>query len=271
MTRLQFQFGCGSLKLGGTLDTAPGTTGLLIVSGGNEIRSGAFAGQSRLAKRIAGAGFPVFRFDRRGIGDSEGDNRGFRSSEGDIRSALEAFRAMAPQMERVLAFGNCDAASALMLMKGDGCDGLIVSNPWTIEDDDSSNDEDEPQHAPEAIRARYLEKLKNPREIVRLLRGGVNLRKLARGLTSSMRPSPPASSLAQDMQSGLKQFEGTVHILLATGDRTAQLFESAWDKTDARIHRCEGAGHAYVESGHREWLEKQVLAALRGLPNVRTG
>lgn len=264
MNRLQFQFGCGSLKLGGTLDTAPGTTGLLIVSGGNEIRSGAFSSQSHLAAHIASAGFPVFRFDRRGIGDSEGENRGFRSSEGDIGAALEAFRAMAPQMERVLAFGNCDAASALMLMGGHGCDGLILSNPWTIEDTENSSSAETPQHAPEAIRARYIEKLKNPREIARLLRGGVDLRKLVRGLTSSLRPSQPPSSLAQEMRNGLAQFDGPAHILLATGDRTAQLFESAWEKADSRIHRCEGAGHAYVEPSHREWLEKQVLAAMRG-------
>ncbi len=56
----------------GTLDDAPGTTGLLIVSGGNEVRAGAFAGQARLAAEIAAAGHPVFRFDRRGVGDSTG-------------------------------------------------------------------------------------------------------------------------------------------------------------------------------------------------------
>ena len=58
MTRLSHTFGCGSLMLAGTLDTAPGSTGLLIVSGGNEIRSGAFGGQADMAARIAAAGYP---------------------------------------------------------------------------------------------------------------------------------------------------------------------------------------------------------------------
>lgn len=263
MSRLQFQFGCGSLKLGGTLDTAPGITGLLLVSGGNEIRSGAFSGQSQLAAGIAGAGFPVLRFDRRGIGDSDGENRGFRSSGGDIRAALEAFRAMAPQMERVFAFGNCDAASALMLAGGTGFDGLILSNPWTIEDTGEPESSDEPQHAPGAIRARYAEKLKNPREIVRLLRGGVDLGKLVRGIKSSLRSAPAPSNLEQDMRTGLEQFDGKVKILLAASDRTAQLFENAWDTDDDRVQRCEGAGHAYVDPEHRDWLKSQILAALR--------
>lgn len=259
MSRLSHTFGCGSLTLAGTLDTAPGTSGLLIVSGGNEIRSGAFGGQAELAARIARAGFPVFRFDRRGVGDSEGENRSFRHSARDIAAALEAFRAMAPQISRIVAFGNCDAASALMLAGGAGCDALVLSNPWTIEGDDDSD----PTPPAAAIRAHYIEKLKNPREIARLLGGGVNFGKLARGLSRSLNPVSPASSLAEEMRAGLTAFDGDVRFLLATADRTAQAFEAAWDSGDPRIRRCEGAGHAYVEPEHRDWLKAEILAALR--------
>ncbi len=261
MSRLHLTFGCGNLRLAASLDTAPGTTGLLIVSGGNEIRSGAFAGQSQLAARIARAGFPAFRFDRRGVGDSEGENRGFRHASRDIASGIEAFRALAPQIERVVAFGNCDAASALMLAGGAGCDGLVLSNPWTIQADESEDAAE--ALPPQAIRARYVEKLKNPREVVRLITGGVDLGKLARGMARSLRPPPPPSSLAEEMRAGLGGFGGRVTILLATADRTAQVFESAWDRADPRIARCEGAGHAYVEPEHRAWLEAQVLRAMR--------
>jgi exosortase A-associated hydrolase 1 len=259
MSRLSHSFGCGSLTLAGTLDTAPGTTGLVIVSGGNEIRSGAFGGQADIAARVAAAGFPVFRFDRRGVGDSEGENRGFRGSARDIAAALAAFRAMVPQVTRVVAFGNCDAASALMLAGSAGFDALVLSNPWTIE----GNQSDDSTPPPEAVRARYLEKLANPREVMRLLGGGVNLRKLARGLVHAVRPPPPPSTLAQEMAAGLATFAGEVRILLATADRTAQVFETAWDRSDPRIRRCEGAGHAYVEPEHRAWLEAQLLELLR--------
>ena len=80
MNRLHLTFECADSTLAGTLDMACGASGLLLVSGGNEIRSGAFSGQAALAARIAAAGFPVFRFDRRGIGDSGGENKGFRNS-----------------------------------------------------------------------------------------------------------------------------------------------------------------------------------------------
>lgn len=261
MSRLQFEFGCRGLTLAGSLDTAPGVTGLLIVNGGNEIRSGAFSGQSQLAARVARKGFPVFRFDRRGTGDSEGDNRGFRKTTDDIKAAHDSFRAVAPQIERVFAFGNCDAASALMLQRGAGFDGLILSNPWTIEKD---RQEGQPRHSPEAIRSRYAAKLKNPKEIGRLLKGGVNFRKLTRGIAASMRSSTAPTGLAEDMRKGIESYEGSVHILLAGADRTAQLFEGTWSKDDPRIARCEGAGHSYVEPEHRTWLEHQILAALRG-------
>ncbi|MBD3728561.1 MAG: hydrolase 1, exosortase A system-associated [Sphingomonadales bacterium] len=257
MRRLPLTFQCNGITLAGTLDTGPLASGLLYVSGGNEIRSGAFSGQARLAAKIARAGFPVFRFDRRGIGDSDGENRGFRKSRRDIEAALEAFRAMKPQMSRVVAFGNCDAASALMLAGGAGCDALVLSNPWTIEDD---GDDTPP---PAAVRSRYLEKLKNPREVMRLLTGGVDLRKLAKGLGQAAKGNSAPSSLAQEMAAGLAEFSGPVRILLATADRTAQVFESAWDGSDERIARCPGATHAYSEPAAMDWLEKQLLAALR--------
>ena len=262
MSRLALTFGCGTLRLAATLDTAPGTAGLLIVSGGNEIRSGAFGGQAELAARIARAGFPVFRFDRRGVGDSEGENRGFRCSAKDIAAAIEAFRAIAPQIERVVAFGNCDAASALMLAGGAGCDGLVLSNPWTIPEDESGTEADATP-PPAAIRALYAEKLKNSREVMRLVSGGVNLRKLAGGVIRALRPSAPPSSLAQQMRDGLALFTGDARILLATADRTAQVFAAAWDRNDPRIRRCEGARHAYVAPEHRDWLKAEILAALR--------
>ncbi|WP_338445230.1 hydrolase 1, exosortase A system-associated [Pelagerythrobacter marensis] len=257
MNRLPLTFACEDQTLAGTIDTAPASVGLLIVSGGNEIRAGAFSGQARLAERIARAGFPVFRFDRRGVGDSEGKNRGFRASAKDIAAAIDAFRAMAPQMKRVVAFGNCDAASALMLASGAGCDALVLSNPWTIEDEQ----DDLPPST--AIRSRYLEKLKNPGELARLVTGRVDFRKLARGLARAALPRSGPGSLAQEMAAGLERFEGPVRILLAETDRTAQAFAEAWDLADSRIARCPGASHAYVEPHARDWLFEQLLGALR--------
>ena len=237
----------------GTLDEATGSTGLLIVSGGNELRAGAWNGQALLAARIAAAGFPVFRFDRRGVGDSAGANGGFRSSTPDIAAALAAFRASAPLVSRVIAFGNCDGATALALINGAGCNGLLLSNPWVIEGEQQAA-------PPAAVRAHYAQRLKDPRAVLRLLGGKVSLKGLFASLRSALSRAAAPSSLAQEFVAGLGQFTGPVTILLAGRDRTAQVFDATWDRADPRVQRCAGATHSYVES--QDWLEARVLEVL---------
>lgn len=257
MTRRHISFACDGATLIGTLDEAPGSTGLLIVSGGNEIRSGAWNGQAILAARIAAQGFPTLRFDRRGIGDSEGQNTGFRGSAPDILAALAAFRHEAPQVRRVVALGNCDAASALMLGGGLGADALVLANPWTIEHDDAPP-------PPAALRAHYLQRLKDPAALIRLVSGRISLRGLMKSLRDITRKTQ-TTSLADDMAGGLAGFTGPTRLLIAARDRTAQAFLAGWRRDDPRLHLCPGATHSFVEPAAREWLEQQVLDALRGL------
>ena len=255
--RKAVQFSCQGDALFGTLDPAPGATGLLIVSGGNEIRSGAWAGQAQLATRVAAAGRPVFRYDRRGVGDSSGINRGFRESRADIAAALAAFHSATPGMCRVVAFGNCDAASALMLSGGElEIDALVLANPWTIDGDDDSAQ----VQAPAALRRRYSAKLAKPAEWKRLLGGRVDLRKLMGGLRRAAAPSPN-SALANQMREGLARFSGPTTVLLATRDRTAELFAAIWGD-DPRIARLASASHSFADKPAREWLFAQVCEAL---------
>ena len=260
MSRLHLTFACKNEQCAATLDTAPGTSGLFIVTGGNEVRAGAFRSQARLAQRIARAGFPVFRFDRRGVGDSGGENRGFRSSSADIASALGSFRGLAPHVERVVGFGNCDAASALMLGAGFDCDALLLSNPWTVENE---AEDAPPMHSASSLRARYWSKLRSPGELGRLLRGQVDLAKLAHGIRSALGPRTATSQLGDAMTAGLRSFGGPCVIALAGEDRTAQLFDEGWAGPREAIVRCPGADHAYSSPRAQEWLDARILELLR--------
>ena len=257
MSRRHLTFTSESSNLVGTLDQGNAPTGLLIVTGGNEVRSGAFASQAQIAAQVAEQGFPAFRFDRRGTGDSEGPNGEFTSSGPDIAAALAAFRTECPQLTRIVAFGNCDAASALMLISGAGTQGLILSNPWTFED----GEEEEP--SPDAVRDHYRRRLADPAAIKRLLTGKVSLGSLVSSLKNALRPAPPASGLVQDMAAGIERYQGAIVFLVAERDRTGQAFLSSWNKADPRIRRCPDATHAYVEPAAREWLLAQVLEQLR--------
>ena len=172
MNRRAIAFACGPDTLIGTIDLGDphALTGLLIVSGGTEIRAGAFAGMARLAARLAmEAGVPVLRYDRRGIGDSSGQDRGWRNSGDDIAAARAALHAAQPGLRRVIGFGICDAASALML-HGAGLDGLVLVNPWTFVDDAG----DTITHSPGTLRRRYLSRLIDPQSLWRLISGQID-------------------------------------------------------------------------------------------------
>src|SRR3954449_5482018 len=125
---------CQGAALGATLDEAAGTTGLLMVTGGTQTRIGSHRMYERLAKRLAEAGFPCLRYDRRGVGDSEGEDSDWRESGPDIAAAAAAFRRECPQIERLIGFGLCDGASTLAFHGRDaGLGGLILLNPWLVE------------------------------------------------------------------------------------------------------------------------------------------
>ena len=257
-------FSCDGRRLAATVDEAAGSVGLLILSGGNEIRAGAHRGMAKLAADVAVAGFPVFRFDRRGIGDSEGENCGFEASALDIDSAIASFRDQFPAMKQIVAFGNCDAASAILLHRPQGIAAALLANIWTIE---ATANEGPP---PAAIRARYKEKLLQPREWIRLISGGVDLIKLAKGLSRVAVPVDSAS-LSLSIAKGLEQFEGPVEIILCSRDATAIAFMDEFQKphfqeararSDMNIVQLDSASHSFTSVQDYEVLKSISLRLL---------
>jgi exosortase A-associated hydrolase 1 len=249
--------------LAATLDDADGSVGLLIVSGGNEIRVGAHRGMAKLSADVANHGHPVFRFDRRGIGDSTGDNGEFTSSAEDIDAALSAFRAACPHLTRIIAFGNCDAASALVLHPPRGLAGVVLGNIWVIEKVD-----DLPP--PAAIKARYLERMKDPKAWLGLFTGAINLRKLGNGLLKIAKTQAPAS-LPQQVAEGLASFDGPVSILLCTRDTTAIAFADAWSqpafeaarrKNTVTVTKIDSASHSFASDADYAVLRSTLLEML---------
>lgn len=250
-------FPCAGETLIGSLDDAGGTTGVLIVSGGNEVRCGTHRGMAALASALAGEGVPVFRFDRRGIGDSTGVNAGFDGSAEDIAAAVRTFRAQAPQLTRVIGFGNCDGASALaMFGQAAGLDAIILANPWVVAPVD-----DLPP--PAAIRARYAARLRDPAAWRRMLSGGIDLSRLLKGLARSFTtPSAQASPLEDSIFAGLANQTATV--VLARGDATAQAFHAAARRRRWRgvTHVIDTASHSFAGPGDAAALLAAIRAAL---------
>ena len=262
MRRL-LSFPCEGVALTGTLDEAPGTTGLLIVSGGNEIRIGAHRGMAKLAADIAAAGYPVFRFDRRGVGDSEGENVGFETSGPDIAAAIAAFRTACPALTRIVAFGNCDAATALVL-HNPVVDHMVLANPWVIEPVD-----DLPP--PAAIRSHYARRLIDPKAWLSMFQGRLNLRKAIKGVARAA-SQPESGPLAEAFAKALwPRITGTT-IILSARDNTAIAFEQAWRGSAFRQHRTyqdmdfvdlDSASHSFANDADYATLRTTLLGVLR--------
>ncbi|MBB4642102.1 hydrolase 1, exosortase A system-associated [Rhizorhapis suberifaciens] len=258
--RQHLQFSCRGCQLAGTVDEGRSTTGLLIVSGGNELRAGAHRGMAKLAARLARDGFSVFRFDRRGVGDSEGDNAGFMSSAPDIAAALKAFRNVCPQLERIVTFGNCDAATALALHHDpDDVAALLLANPWVIENEDGM-----PTAA--AIRRRYWERLRNPRKLWELATGRVNYGKLLQGMKAASSHGEE-SRLGRDLASALCNSRLPVTFLLAERDNSSIAFQDMWQRPSFRpLHgggrvrtiKIPTSSHSFAKSEDAEALYRAV-------------
>jgi len=245
-------FPCAGEMLIGTLDVAPGRIGLLIVSGGNEIRCGAHRGMALLAAHVAAAGYPVFRYDRRGIGDSTGENQGYLSACDDLVAATATFRARAPQLATILAYGNCDAASTLALHgHAAGIDRLLLANPWTIEEVD-----DLPPAA--AIRATYRERLTSPKAWAKLLTGRIDLAKAIKGLRKASAKTP--QTLATQIVAAIEGWGNAAKVILATGDATAQAYRAAARHLPART--IATASHSFAREEDQRQLRDAVLATL---------
>ncbi len=278
--RRHLSFACAGETLAATLDGPDDAgTGLVILSGGNEIRSGGHRGMAMLAQRLAAEGIAVLRFDRRGVGDSSGENQGFTSSNDDLEAALAALRARMPGVRTLACLGLCDAASALLLHPAaQAADALILLNPWTLETAAQAAAADGAAPAlpnAAAIRARYLAKLKNPRELLRLITGGVDLRKLLRGLrlARAAPATPSAESLAARLRDRLAAIAVPTTIVTADKDSTALAFLAQWRSSawaDARRNPAirlisrNSASHSFASPDDAEWVATQIIAALRG-------
>lgn len=267
--RRPLTFDCADATLAGMAHPADGTTGVVIVTGGVQTRAGSHRGFVDLADRLAAAGHPVLRFDRRGVGDSDGNDPGFRDSAPDLAAALAAFRASFPQLERMVGWGLCDGASALALHGAAlELDGVILANPWTR---DSNESADLPPRA--AVAARYRERLTDPGEWLRVVRGGIDWRKAARGLLRVACPEP-TPELARAMADGLQRFDCPVLILLAQRDATAQAFAALWKsaafgrmraRRDIEIATIADATHTFARAPEAHAMADRCLEWLRRL------
>ena len=261
MRRL-ISFTCEGAALGGSIDQAAGETGLLIVTGGSQTRIGSHRMFERLAAAVATAGYSCFRFDRRGVGDSEGEDPGYRASGPDIAAAVRAFRAEQPGLKRIFGFGLCDGATALALFGAEaGVDALFLANPWLVE-----AEADAPPAA--AIKQHYRDRLTSIDGWKKILSGSVSYKKILKGLMKVA--APPPADLAAEVARALSLRPLPLSLLLARRDNTAIAAADIWNSPAFRKLResspaplyVESDSHTFARAGDEDALRDAVLTAL---------
>jgi exosortase A-associated hydrolase 1 len=254
---------CGGAALGASLDEAAGTIGLLMVTGGTQTRIGSHRMYERLAKRLAEQDISCLRYDRRGVGDSEGQDKDWRGSGPDIEAAASALRRECLHLQRLIGFGLCDGASALAFYGADaGLDGLILLNPWLVETRPGTL-------APAAVKDHYRQRLTSLAGWKKLLSGSMSYRKLLKGL-GTMTAKPP-STLAEEVATALAKSGLPVELILASRDGTAIAAEAEWNgsayrrirDSSPRPQRIDSDSHTFARPGDEEALAQTVMTALR--------
>ncbi|MGH8179158.1 MAG: hydrolase 1, exosortase A system-associated [Steroidobacter sp.] len=267
-------FECAGEQLLAVMHHAGARVGVLVVVGGPQYRVGSHRQFVLMSRALAQAGYSVFRFDYRGMGDSDGAPRNFEAISEDIRVAIDAFVKQAPQLQGVVLWGLCDAASACLMYASTDTRvrAAIIANPWV---------HTEAGAATAYIKHYYGRRLLQRSFWAKVVKGDFKVgesiadfaRKLARASTGARSAAQPAQSFIERMRAGLQRFTGPVLVLMSENDLTAQEFRglccsnTAWAKLlarkDCEVAELDGADHTFSSREALDRVTRRCVEWLR--------
>lgn len=274
-------FDCAQETLVGILavpQTAGSSIGVVVVVGGPQYRAGSHRQFVLLSRALAAGGYPVLRFDYRGMGDSGGAQRDFNEVSSDIGAAIDAMQQRLPSVSKVALWGLCDGASAALLYCDETNDArvgaLCLLNPWV---------RSEASLARAHVKHYYTQRLRQREFWLKLLSGKVALAAL-QGLWNNVRLMGSASKtpvnglvlpFQQQMAKAWSGFRGSVLLLLSGDDYTAKEFleyanqDRFWsgllDQHHVARHELANSDHTFSDSASRSRVEELTLKWLHGL------
>jgi exosortase A-associated hydrolase 1 len=274
-TEEALQFSCADDVLVGVLAApAEGTlarTGVVVIVGGPQVRAGSHRQFTLLARYLAAEGYPVLRFDVRGMGDSSGEQRSFQGLDDDIGAAVDTLMRCQPNIEKVVLWGLCDGASAALLYVHSTSDarvaGLCLVNPWV---------RSEASLARTHVKHYYIRRLMQGSFWRKLLGGGVAgqaLSDLRRNLRLARSRQPAKEGMQAPFQRrmalGWAAFDGPALLLLSGNDYTARefceytdndpLWRAALAQPNLTRHDVPDADHTFSDPQDRQRLEATTL------------
>lgn len=259
---------------------------LIVVGGGPQYRVGGHRQLTLWSRRLAAEGYAVFRFDYRGMGDAHGDFRGFEDADDDIQAAADRFCQEVPELEEIVLWGECDAASAILFYayRDARIKGAVLLNPWV---------RTEAGEAQAILRFYYVQRLLHPSfwkkvlsfkfnpfasaaSALKLVRQSRAAGSPARGAQASvLEPSLSRDQpLPQRLLAGLTRFQGPVMLVISGRDLIAKEFDVLarqspdWQQQlaakPATWHSFPEADHTFSSAVQRDQVVRWGLDWLRG-------
>jgi uncharacterized protein len=269
-------FQCNGEPMLGMLHAGASDVGVVIVVGGPQTRVGSHRQFVKLANALSAAGYPTLRFDTRGMGDSHGAFPGFAGLTEDINAAVDALRQTAPQVQRVILWGLCDGASAILIGQAKFAPqvvGFVLVNPWV--------------HAPETegggvssvaaqvqVKHYYAKRILSGEFWMKLLSGGMNPFRAAGEFAATAKKatassSSPASNVPfiESMRQGWYGSTLPALIVTAGDDLVAQEWLAcgktpAWASPRAAptvTHHLAQANHTFSTQAWRAQVERWTV------------
>lgn len=258
----------------------PGVVGVVVVVGGPQYRVGSHRQFVLLARCLAQAGYPVLRFDYRGMGDSEGTVQNFDAIDDDISAAIGALQAACPHVKQLVLWGLCDGATASVLYCGATQDarviGLCLLNPWVRSDATLARTHLKHYYSHRLLQGAFWRKL---------LAGEFDVLRAIRGLWANVKASrerPRTQASLQPFQDrmamALRHFSGRILLILSANDYTAKEFveyassDPIWrgilDRSRLQRVEISGADHTFSSQQWRSAAEQAVLHWMTSLAEV---
>ncbi|GAB3436234.1 hydrolase 1, exosortase A system-associated [Massilia solisilvae] len=245
------RFNCNGSSLIGVVDVPerPLLRGVLMLADSEQYRIGSHRQFTLLSRVLAQRGLPMMRFDRRGMGDSEGAPRAFDAIEDDIRAAMKEFSAQVPEMKEtvILGLGDAALAAALYAPLDERVCALVLLNPLP----------GRPVDPAEPLRHHYLARLGEVAFWKKVARGELGLAERAGTLREQWRQMGGGShrtALPRRIADSLHGFPGRLLLVLGGEDLAARHFARVLARHHARFRCVEvaQADHAFTSSAWRD-------------------
>ena len=207
-----------------------GSIGVIVVVGGPQYRVGSHRQFLLLSRALASAGYPVLRFDYRGMGDSSGELQNFQNVDDDIAAAIDAFVAQYPEVTRVVLWGLCDAASASLLYLDARRDsrvaGLCLLNPWVRSDTSLAKTHMKHYYGQRLFQRNFWKKfLMGKIEVVKVISGLISNWRMTRRAVGAKAQATEKEVFQNRMARALTDFKGSAIFILSGNDYTAKEFD----------------------------------------------